>query len=192
MSANDARGATTCPECGEVAIAGKNKCWLCGAALGARAGHAQQRLGTSSAVAGALQSDTQVLVVLVILTVLVCVGLMFEQPGIGILLAIVATPALVRTAVATARQRERGRPVTVGDSLLAFLGSLGVVVAVGTAAVVAFFATCFAVCLGGSSVLNTGPGRGGDSGMIASIAAGGVISLALAIFLFWKFWPRKN
>jgi hypothetical protein len=192
MNAKNELNTTTCPECGASLAAGEKTCWLCRRALEQAQGQPGQRPGARKRAAAPFEGDSLVWAVLGVLALLVCVGLMLEQPGVGILLAIVATPALVRTAVVEMRQREQGKPMTAGHRILAFVSSIGVVATVGVAAVVTFYVTCLAVCFGGSAMLGINERNAADAGIFASIAAGVVVALALAIFLLWKSWPRKN
>jgi hypothetical protein len=105
-------------------------------------------------------------------------------------LLILATPALIRTVVTTVRRDKEGAPAEGPAVLGTFLSSIGVVAMVGLASVAAFYATCFAVCLGGFA-LTDGKGQAADYVLVASVAAGLVPGIAVAVILFRAFWRRK-
>src|SRR5206468_3292800 len=100
-------------------------------------------------------------------------------------------PALIRTAVTTTRQSAEGQKVTAGKAVLTLLSSVGVVAVVGVASVAAFYAACFAVCAVGFGF--GGGARGSeDVILIASVSAGVVPGVAVAILLFWLLWRRRK
>ena len=147
------------------------------------------------------RGDAPAFVVLGILAVLVCLGLMFESPGLffvfeapGILvvLLILATPALIRTVVASSRQRAAGAPQSGPAALGTFLSSLGVVAMIGVASVAAFYATCFAVCLGVLQLNDLNHGKSYEWIVVASVGAGLVPGLWIAVRLFRRLWSRKG
>ena len=70
--------------------------------------------------------------------VAVCVGVLMLAPGIGILLAVLSAPALVRTIGIRIRKKAVGQPLSSGEKLLAFLGSLVVVVTISVVSCVTF------------------------------------------------------
>ncbi|GEM_PF-3530999 len=163
-----------CSECGAKRItSAMAPCWLCGAILPA----------LDSGVEGGPvrgRDDKPVFIVIGVLVVLVMLGLAFEAPGLLIVLALCATPALIRAVVISRRSSEAGYPMTAGHKFGAFLGALGATVLVGAAAGVAFFVTCFAVCLG----MLTGVGYSGTAGMLilpVSVIAG----LVPGIYVLW-------
>lgn len=176
-------GAFRCPECGAKRIsAAAVPCWLCRRPLPEYtgpmpAGRPAEELG-----------DNPAFIVLGVLAILLCVGLMLETPGVAIILVIAAVPALVRASYLVSR-RPADRPVGAGEAVGTFLASLGVVAVVGVAAGVAFFATCFAVCLG----IGTLSGRGSlDALFTTSILIGLIPGVAVFIALMVKLWPRKS
>jgi hypothetical protein len=66
---------------------------------------------------------------LVICLLATCLGLGRMDPLLGMLVAMVAAPALGRTAEVIQRQRSAGERVTSGRKLLIFLASLGLIAA---------------------------------------------------------------
>ena len=74
-----------------------------------------------------------------------------------LILLILAAPALIRTLAVSV-----GKGPTGGMGFLGtFLGSLGVATLIGLASFIAFFATCFVVCLGSISLSDMGRRGGG-------------------------------
>lgn len=135
------------------------------------------------------RGDGVAMVVFACLGILLCLALALEAPGVLILLLILATPAWIRTLIALSRQRAAGAPPSGPVVVGTFLSSLGVVVLTAVASVAAFFATCFAVCLGGLALSNKKSNY--DMVMIAAVGAGLVPGIAIAVFLFRLFWRRK-
>ncbi len=139
------------------------------------------------------RGDAPALVVFGVLAILVCLGLMLEAPGVLLVLLILATPALIRTVVALSRQQTPGAPPSGLAAVGTFLSSLGVVAIIGLASAAAFYATCFAVCLGGLALHDMrGGGKSGEWIMVASVGAGLVPGLIVAVWLFRRFWPRRG
>jgi hypothetical protein len=137
------------------------------------------------------RTDSPAWAVFGVLAILLCLGLASEDPGILIVLLILLVPVLIRTVVVTIRSREAGAPLTVGQTLLAFFTSIGIVAVVGVAAGVAFFISCFAVCLGGLALTNQGF-RGMDGVLISAWTIGGLLGLVVFILLMRALWPRKG
>ena len=84
---------------------------------------------------------------LAVVVLLVGVGTAFTQPGLAIALAIVVAPALVATLVRTQKQQQRHGYVSWGERLATFVVSaamvVGVLSALGAAAMIALVAFCF-------------------------------------------------
>ena len=138
------------------------------------------------------RGDGPALVVFGVLAILVCLGLALEAPGVLVVLLVLATPALIRTIVALSRRQTPAAPPSGLAAVGTFLSSLGVVAMVGLASVAAFYATCFVVCLGGLS-LGGLQGKGSENWvLVASVGAGLVPGLAVAVLLFRLFWKRKG
>lgn len=136
--------------------------------------------------------DAPALIAFGILAVLVCIGLALEAPGLLLVLLVVATPAMIRTVVIASRERSTGSAPSGTAAAGIFLSSLGIVVIIGLASIAAFYATCFAVCLG--SLTLTDLGRGNSSGwiMVASVGAGLAPGLFVAYWLARRLWPRRR
>jgi len=190
--------SAACPECGASVKPQDATCWLCRRSLVAlaelvqpatspfRPGHAPR------ARANPAQFSLETLM-LVITLIAVCLGMIMALPGLGILVAIVAAPALVRTLVAGYQDRVAGSPMTLGEKLLTFAASTGVTLAVLVTGGTAFGAACFGSCLvvvgiqGG--VLGGGPGTEALAYVLLGISA--LVGLATAGWLFWLLRPRR-
>jgi hypothetical protein len=184
-----------CSQCGAANPIQTGPCWLCRHPLSAEA---PPTPGTSQPFAVPHVSPAQTFTIsslmLIIALIAVCLGVTREAPGLGIGLAVLCTPALIRAKAATARSRAQGQHVTIADKILAFAGSLGVVVLIGAAASAAFFATCFAGFFGGaatSSLWASGYeplGWGWGAGIILGIVAG----LWVFVWMLRRFWPTRK
>jgi hypothetical protein len=131
-------------------------------------------------------------VMLIIALIAVCLGVIRVAPGVGVVLAILATPAAVRTAIASSRREAKGLPMAGGERLWAFAGSLGVIIVTGVASAAAFSGLCFGgVFLGAAK---SGPGNP-YGGLAVGMFVGGGVGVLVAIFVFYKMarwlWPIK-
>lgn len=82
---------------------------------------------------------------------IVGLGVFLVAPGLAILLAIVAMPALVRTALVVGHQSNHGKQVPAHRKISLFLGSLATSVIVLIVVLVAAVGSFCAVCLGAGS-----------------------------------------
>ncbi len=117
----------------------------------------------------------------------VLLGVSRMSLGLGIVLAILVTPALVRTCMIAARSRAGGRPMSVGRKVSFFAGTLGLLAIIAVAVSAAFVATCFPIGLAGA--------LGRESQFLLVLAwpvgiAAGVLVLSVLIWLFRRLWPR--
>ena len=181
-----------CPDCGaEVRGPNATRCWLCHEPLSGRQAARDAEL-LRRIRKPALEADSPAWAVIAVLIMLLFGGLLFSDAyGVVVVLLIAAVPALVRTVVMASRRREAGAPADSGSVLVTFLTSLGVVFVVGLASGIAFFATCFVVCLG---MLST-RGHQGPAGeqfiLVTSVGLGLIPGLVLFFFLMRRLWPRK-
>jgi hypothetical protein len=108
-------------------------------------------------------------------------------PGIGIALAVVATPALVRTYMLTRHRRDSDKPVAAGEKIVLFMMCLGIATLIALAAGAAFFVTCFF----GFGVTSAGIGKGSlDAGVTIGVILGTIAGLVVLIVLLVK-WLRR-
>lgn len=200
FTSGPSRSVTTrhCPHCdAPIKDAHPARCWLCGASLTPaeltdRPSPSYNLVRPNRASGDNVGFEALGFGFLVLLLLLlISVALAAESPGVLLLLLVAVTPALIRTLVTTQRQEAEGQEVTSGRAALTFLSSVGVVAIVGLAAGAAFFATCFAVCLAGIAI--TDLRRGSEDGiLVASVGAGLVPGIAIAILLFRAFWKRRT
>jgi hypothetical protein len=79
---------------------------------------------------------------LLIAVIAVCLGVLHEAPGLGIVLVILVIPALARTIGGARRRQALGRSMSWDERFLNFFASLGIVIVIEVAAAIAFVATC--------------------------------------------------
>jgi hypothetical protein len=130
---------------------------------------------------------------LVITLVAVCLGMIAAIPGVGVLVSIVAAPALIRTLVAGFQQRAAGQQMTLSEKALAFLASTGITLAVLTAGGTAFATACFASCLValGISEATSSSRVMNEEGLIYTVLGfSSLVGLATTIWLFWLLRPK--
>ncbi len=191
-----------CPECGADVGPQDAACWLCRRPLASGdiitaevfepaappivpAWVAAQR--TANPAQFSLES-----LMLVITLVAVCLGMLVAAPGLGVLVSVVAAPALIRTLIAGYRERAAGGKLTLGEKLIAFLASTGITIAVLSAGATAFAAACFASCMVVLGVSSGGGGGPQESLIYAAFGFSTLVALAVTIWLFWLLRPRKK
>jgi dipeptide/tripeptide permease len=172
-----------CPECGSANLAGATECFLCGEPFVS----AKTRNRPALPQTGPHVSSPLIIIALV----LICVGVGLESPGLGILLIIALTPAVIRTQLIS-KARPRREPMTALGFVIEVVGSLFVIITVGIAAIATFFGVCMVGFMGGT--LASAPFEGDAplvigwyAGMIAGAIAGGYV----AVKLFRRIGPRK-
>jgi hypothetical protein len=121
---------------------------------------------------------------LVIALIAVCLGVLVEIPGLGVVLLLVSTPALIRTLMAVSRGKAAGRPLSGWEKMTVFAGSLGVVAVIGLASLIAFIATCFPV---GLISVQADMGVGVFLAFSVGIIAAGFVGFTL----IRKLWPQR-
>ncbi len=175
-----------CPKCDCVNKSQSKNCWLCRAELeSAKAAHGSQPPDFSPPMTFGLST-----IFLVITLIAVCLGVTVQAPGLGILIFVLATPALVRTIVYGHGIKGSGFKLTAQEKIEAFIASLGVVTLIVIAAVGAFMVVCYPVGLLGSLIAmgNSNGALGGTlfySGWVLGILAGITVAV-LMIRLLWK------
>lgn len=182
---------SVCPDCGAAVKPLDATCWLCRRSLVVEA----EVVGSPARPrANPAQFSLETLM-LVITLIAVCLGMIMALPGVGILVAIVAAPALVRTLVAGYQDRAAGTPMTLSEKLLTFAASTGVALAVLAAGSTAFAAACFGSCMVAMGFLE-GPGRltGASEELVvySLIGFSVLVGLGTAGWLFWILRPRRS
>jgi hypothetical protein len=130
-------------------------------------------------------------ILLVMLLVAVILALFRYLPAVGILVLVLFAPAALRTACIVRLKKQLGVAFTLSQKLVAFLGSLGVVVGMTLAVGVVFYGTCWVGVLGVTSIADNSGSNSLDSlgvGMVVGIILGiitGAIVLGLLIRWCW-------
>ena len=116
---------------------------------------------------------------------LIGVGVTLVLPGLGILMAILAVPPLIRTIALTQVKAHQQRSLSTGEQLLMFLGSFGVTLVVSLVVLVSGFGTFCFVCLS----------AGTESAVPLALLVGCAVSLAVCLpMLLWirARWRRHT
>ena len=132
---------------------------------------------------------------LTITLISVCLGVATWFPGVGLGLALLATPAYVRTALAGFRLRREGKPPTIEEKVFIFFASLAIVTSIVVAAGAAFYGTCWVGLYGGVVVSEAVGVKGLDTimpGLIAGVVVGGAGGLAALFFAIRWLWPYRK
>lgn len=183
-------GEISCPQCGAVNANWDANCWLCQQPLHSGAGVLRSAVGDDSIIlAQAVEAKTQFgLSTLLIIVTVVCIsfGLLTIAPGSIIPLLVIVTPALIRTAVAT---RLSGGPTSVGDKVAAFSASIGIIVLIWLAGLVAFATACTLIVIGGA----TQNFNNNIVSLLLLLGVGAAVgAFALVVWLLYKTWPRNK
>ena len=163
------RCQSACPQQDDV-------CWMCDAKLvhGQTAKHYSR---TSYSLTSSF---------LVMTLICVSCAIAAVAPGLGILIGIVATPALIRTVLLVGRRKQRGIQPTTSAKVTAFLGYAAVAVLAGLSAVVAFFGCCFVACIG-MGILEDASGVrkffGPDGNFATSMAIAAIAGVVVFIYM---------
>jgi len=181
------RATMICSNCGTENGPQRTQCWLCREPIGPAD---QPPAAMHTSVPAVRTTRTFSLSSLMLLTALaaVCLGVMRQSLGLGIVLAILATPALLRTVFLAQKKKGPGGSMSSGEKVATFIGALAVVTTIGAAACVAFVAICFPI---GLATFNM---HGASSGVALAFLFGiaaGLGTLALGIWL-WLFRPKRK
>jgi hypothetical protein len=122
---------------------------------------------------------------LLIALVAVTLGVFRIEPGLGIVLVIVVTPALIRTLLAVSRDKARGRALNPLEKVGVFVASLGIVIVIGLAAIIAFVATCVPIGLANSDNMTS-------NSLVTAVVIGLIAAGLVAFPLIRWLWPRKR
>jgi hypothetical protein len=175
--------AHACPECGAEIPAGARQCWLCHRPL------ETEGVPAPAGMPAARRAIGLGFWVLLLALVVVLIGAILEYPGLGILVAVVGTPALVLVF-------QRARPGGDLEKASGLLATAGAVLAVVVASVIAFVAVCFPVGLlavvGQIGEQNKTAEQWGVILLIAAWPLGIAAGLTVGWFLFRRLWPKKH
>ena len=124
---------------------------------------------------------------LIMTLVAVCLGVGMLAPGLGIFLALIVTPALIRTVISGADTKSAGYRFTMVDKIETFVVSLFVAVGVATAACVASMTACTATALLGAAVNRSNSNEPWALGL----GVGAIVGIGAMGWLFWFTRPVK-
>jgi hypothetical protein len=198
MSDSTASPPALCPECGASVKASDDACWLCKRPLAVAA--ELVGLPVPAVVPDWVQRQRQAnpaqfsleSLMLVITLIAVCLGMIAAVPGLGVLVSIVAAPALIRTLIAGYYEKAAGGKLTLGEKVMAFVASTGVTLAVLATGASAFATACFGTCLVfiGLESGNLLRGRSEETVMFAFLGISALVGLATAGWMFWILRPK--
>lgn len=181
-----------CPHC-QATTAANQPCWLCHGRVSG--GEGQDTLTMHDAyappppvdIADGYQSAV-VGIVLVIGVLVVCAAMFQVAPGLAFWIAVLSTPALIRTTVVIMRKERSGEPISTSEKSMLFLASVGGVIVACIASGAAFFIACTASCFGLIAISSTG----GSDEMAWILLAGSVLfSLVAGGFVLYLMWRKK-
>lgn len=171
-----------CPQCGAALPPGTEACGSCQAQPESPAGQSPFAPRRDHAP---IQFSLGSMMLLVTLAAVV-LGAAAIAPGLGIGLAILAAPALIRTAVVASRQRSAGHPLDLRTKAWIFVGTLGILTVIVTATAAAFVATCFPI--GAAAFGADSMGLMGLAWLVGISVA--IFSLYVLFRAFRRVWPR--
>ena len=172
-----------CPHCHAENPPGTLMCWICLQPLAEPASRPPAVPSLAPQRTFSLGS-----LMLVIALIAVCFGVFRETPGLGVALVIVLAPAFLHTLRNVYRRKAEGRPMSAMEKFAVFFSALGMVMVVGTAAGIAFFAMCWVGLFGGaaaSQVLDPNANEGYAS-LGWSLILGGILGSVAAILVGYQ------
>ena len=180
----------TCSRCEAKKPAG-TVCWLCGAddsdIIMAEVVEANPYASPAPLpVTGNSSAYGIVVIALIIFLLVVMAALTTAAPGLAIVIAVIALPALIRTAVDIASKQRAGQSVSAAETSLVFLASVAGVIAACAAAAATFLVACTAICFGVLAMDGGKFNSGGEE--IILYGAMGVSALVglLVLALLWR------
>jgi hypothetical protein len=197
MDSSQIKPIGRCPQCGAKPIPGQVKCWLCcgeqtPASTGGPAPVSSLPRVEYQPAPPTVSSQNNVASVLLIATlVAVLTSMTLMNPGIGIMVAFLTLPVLLRNCFTALRHGASVQPMSASNFIARFMLSLAMIVAVFVAAGAAFFFTCLGTwVVGGAARINP------DEVIFLGLILGGIASCVAVIVFSWIFWkishPRKN
>ena len=167
-----------CEHCGAANGPNRTHCWLCHEPLRGASG------SVTKAPVAPVSSFSLASLFLVVTLISVCLGVATVAPGLIVPLVIVVTLALIRTVAATSRHKSVGEGRDVLQKVSSFFVSVGVVLLVGLAALIAFNIACWSLC-------GLGMAAGASPDILGfSIGSGVLAAIVCAIWLLRKTWPK--
>jgi len=102
---------------------------------------------------------------------------------LGILVSLVAAPALMRTMVATRYRKQAGERPALSVKIFEFVVSATTITVAAIAGIIAFVAICTTASLGGEAVSK------GNFGIVVGVGAGGIAAVWVILWLLWRTRP---
>ncbi len=152
MTSHESTDVLACRQCSAPIPTRARYCWMCGVPVRPEEPVAARPASTEEPNAApaeivepraAYQFGISTVMLIITLSA-VLLGVFQMQPGIGLALLFLLTPALVRTCVTAARREARGQPMSPTAKLGVFGSTVGIVIVVVAASIAAFFAVCAA------------------------------------------------
>jgi hypothetical protein len=183
MSAVDTR-EIGCPHCGATNVRWDPTCWLCKQPLPTGASAVEAPI--LAEVVGMQPQFGLSTLLLVVTVACLCLGLVSIAPGLIVPLVAIVLPAIVRSVVSA---RNAAGPVSVGDKLATFAASLGLIVLIWIAGLVALGTACTLIVIGGAA-------NNFDNSIVGMIIVATIFAvlatLGLMGWLLYITWPSKN
>lgn len=175
-----------CPHCGEMLNLKGDSCPKCGDNPYRSPSPVDARPGASFGLATLLG---------VITIIAVCLGMGMLYPPLGIGLAVLCTPALIRTGIAMQRRQRRGDSPAWEARVVFFLGSVGIMLGLAVATGVTFYATCWAGFAAGTGISSMAGAKEYDPlgyGLVTGLVLGVAVGLIVLVWLGFKFLPIER
>lgn len=191
-AAHAADARQLCPECGATCPVGADRCWMCHARLPATGVNPFSPPAATAAEESLGGGQFSLATILLVITLIaVCLGVFRMSPGFGLAMIAFSVPALIRTFFAGAQQKRAGQRLTVADKLTAFAASMGIMVLIGIAAVIAFQIACWGTC-GLIAATTPDPSSANEEALLVlSVGAGSLAALGIGGWILWLTRPRK-
>ncbi len=179
--------ACRCPQCEAQVDPAAKYCWLCNAVLSSpSAGAARQppiRAQLVDSSSRPLQYGISSLLLVITFVAILC-SIIKMNPGLGIVIAILTLPAMIRTVLVAFRQRESGKPMSAAGKTGVFFLTVAMSICVVVASCAAFCFTFFFTCLAAASV--KGGITHGDP-FTPALIVGGIAALGVAVLVTFVF-----
>ncbi|HEV3168281.1 MAG TPA: hypothetical protein VGZ22_30030 [Isosphaeraceae bacterium] len=179
--------ALLCPHCGAERLPNSKLCWICHQPPVSTIQPEDVRMASPVPPQRTFSLSS---LMLLIALVAVCFGVIREFPGLGVLMIIVLAPALVRTLRSVYKGKAEGQPLSPLQKVGTFAVSMAFVLLIMLAAGIAFFITCWAGVVAGSSVANGSDGAW--TGLAIGLGLGAIAAIATGIWLARLVWKVKQ
>jgi len=183
---------TFCPSCGAGTEPDRTHCWLCHAPLDVVPAQAVPAVPPDPKLAAANPAQFSIATVLLVTTlVAVLLGVFRLNAGLGVMLLVLAVPALVRTASVARREKRHGQRITTGGKIGHFFLSLLIMYGVCTAATSAFTIAAMGTCL--AALATSSASEGVATGVaIVGVILSLIVGLVAAGAILWATWPKRD